>query len=166
MGSRFLSWRVALLPYLDMAAGRIQHPLYDKFHLDEPWDSPHNKTLLGEIPAVYAPVVRKGEPKGSTYYQVFFGPGALFEGSEGQKFDDVWDGTRTHCWPSRPPRRFRGPSPKTYLSTKGRTRAAIRGTDNPLPKLGGQFDRGFHAASSMDLSSSSARRSTPNCYAP
>ncbi|MGN6134387.1 MAG: DUF1559 family PulG-like putative transporter, partial [Aureliella sp.] len=39
-----LSWRVHLLPL----AGR--QDLYDKFHLDEPWDSKHNLTLLPEIP--------------------------------------------------------------------------------------------------------------------
>ena len=38
-GKPFLSWRVALLPYLE------QIPLYNKFKLDEPWDSPHNKAL-------------------------------------------------------------------------------------------------------------------------
>ena len=42
-GKPLLSWRVAALPYLE------QKPLYDKFHLDEPWDSPHNKALLKEI---------------------------------------------------------------------------------------------------------------------
>jgi len=41
-----LSWRVHLLPFLD------QKPLYDRFHLDEPWDSEHNKKLLEYIPEV------------------------------------------------------------------------------------------------------------------
>ena len=36
-GKPLLSWRVALLPYLE------QMPLYNKFKLDEPWDSPHNR---------------------------------------------------------------------------------------------------------------------------
>ena len=44
-GKPALSWRVALLPYLD------QQSLYDRFHLDEPWDSPHNKALIKEMPA-------------------------------------------------------------------------------------------------------------------
>ncbi len=35
-GQPHLSWRVYLLPYLD------QGNLYERFHLDEPWDSPHN----------------------------------------------------------------------------------------------------------------------------
>ena len=42
-----LSWRVHLLPFMD------ENDLYEKFHLDEPWDSPHNITLLDEIPDVF-----------------------------------------------------------------------------------------------------------------
>ena len=43
-GKPLLSWRVAILPFID------QHPLYNKFKLDEPWDSPHNKALIKEMP--------------------------------------------------------------------------------------------------------------------
>jgi hypothetical protein len=35
-----LSWRVAILPYME------QDHLYKQFHLDEPWDSEHNKKLI------------------------------------------------------------------------------------------------------------------------
>ncbi len=46
-GHPSLSWRVYLLPYLE------QEVLFNKFRLDEPWDSPHNIRLLPEMPAVY-----------------------------------------------------------------------------------------------------------------
>lgn len=46
-GGPLLSWRVALLPYLG------HEPLYAKFNLDEPWNSPTNRQLLPLIPAVY-----------------------------------------------------------------------------------------------------------------
>lgn len=46
--SGLLSWRVHLLPSLGMKK------LYSKFHLNEPWNSPHNMTLLTEIPKVFA----------------------------------------------------------------------------------------------------------------
>ena len=46
-GKPLLSWRVALLPYID------QRELYQKFHLDEPWDSPHNKSLIPLMPEFY-----------------------------------------------------------------------------------------------------------------
>ncbi len=42
-----LSWRVALLPYID------EQPLYNAFHFDEPWDSPHNLSLLPRIPEAF-----------------------------------------------------------------------------------------------------------------
>jgi hypothetical protein len=46
-GRPLLSWRVYLLPFVDQA------PLYEMFHLDEPWDSAHNRTLLDKMPDVY-----------------------------------------------------------------------------------------------------------------
>src|SRR5438874_1410722 len=42
-GTPLLSWRVALLPYLEEDA------LYKQFKLDEPWDGEHNKKLLAKI---------------------------------------------------------------------------------------------------------------------
>lgn len=45
--NKLLSWRVAILPYLG------ESELYEKFHLDESWDSPHNMTLLEQIPEQY-----------------------------------------------------------------------------------------------------------------
>ncbi len=46
-GKPLLSWRVAILPFLE------QDALYKQFHLDEPWDSAHNKTLIARMPPVY-----------------------------------------------------------------------------------------------------------------
>jgi hypothetical protein len=47
-GKPLLSWRVAILPYLE------QMPLYQQFHLDEPWDSDHNKALIEKMPPTFA----------------------------------------------------------------------------------------------------------------
>ena len=47
-GKLLLSWRVHLLPFLE------QDELYQRFRLDEPWNSPHNLELLSFIPKVYA----------------------------------------------------------------------------------------------------------------
>jgi hypothetical protein len=66
-----LSWRVALLPYLNEDA------LYRRFRLDEPWDSPSNKPLVAQIPRVYLMPGQAAD--GSTYYQVFVGKSTLFE---------------------------------------------------------------------------------------
>ena len=44
-GKPLLSWRVAILPFIE------QQALFNEFHLDEPWDSTHNKTLIEHMPA-------------------------------------------------------------------------------------------------------------------
>jgi DNA-directed RNA polymerase subunit RPC12/RpoP len=46
-GKPLLSWRVHLLPFLD------QDKLYKEFHLQEPWDSEHNRRLVERMPDVY-----------------------------------------------------------------------------------------------------------------
>ena len=68
-----LSWRVAILPYID------QQALYNEFHLDEPWDSPHNIKLLERMPKIFAPVAGPPTKPGETCYQVFTGPGLIFD---------------------------------------------------------------------------------------
>ncbi len=86
-GKPLLSWRVALLPYMD------QQALYNKFKLDEPWDSPHNKPLLDEMPEVFScPSAPADSPTGSRY-RVFVGNGALFEDKRTTGVRDVTDGT-------------------------------------------------------------------------
>ena len=86
-GKALLSWRIAILPYIE------QQALYNKFKLDEPWDSPHNLPLLKEMPATYAcPSRPAGEPF-TTTYRVFTGKGALFEDGKDTKIVDVTDGT-------------------------------------------------------------------------
>jgi len=84
-GNRLLSWRVALLPYLG------QQPLYDQFHLDEPWDSEHNKALIEKMPRTFA-CPSGNLPPGHTRYLVPTGKGTMFAGSEGTKITDIRDG--------------------------------------------------------------------------
>src|SRR5262249_8583387 len=82
-----LSWRVAILPFLE------QEALYNLFHLDEPWDSPHNKALISLMPPTYAcPSARRTEP-GLTSYRGVLGKGAPFEVTEGRRLPDFTDGT-------------------------------------------------------------------------
>ena len=47
-GKPLLSWRVQILPFVE------EGELFKQFHLDEPWDSEHNKPLIAKMPAVYA----------------------------------------------------------------------------------------------------------------
>ena len=128
-GKPLLSWRVALLPYLD------QQELYTKFKLDEPWDSPHNKKLLQEMPKVFAPAT--GKSKASfTPYRVFTGKDTVFPGKEGVRLQDILDGTS-----------------QTLLIVEAAEGVPWTKPDElpydakkPLPKLGGMFKGGFYLA--------------------
>ncbi len=86
-GKPLLSWRVAILPYLD------QGSLHAKFKLDEPWDSPHNKELLKYMPLVYQCPSRANPQPYTTAYRGFVGPGALFETGRDIGLADITDGT-------------------------------------------------------------------------
>ncbi|SIO44150.1 prepilin-type processing-associated H-X9-DG domain-containing protein [Singulisphaera sp. GP187] len=85
-GKPLLSWRVAILPYLE------QQDLYNAFHLDEPWDSPHNKTLIKRMPTTYACPSQLDIEPGTTIYRLFTGKGAAFDLPEGTKIADISDG--------------------------------------------------------------------------
>jgi len=67
-----LSWRVAILPYIE------QDVLYRQFKHDEPWDSENNKKLIPMMPKTYASPMMPAEA-GKTYYKVFVGGGAIFD---------------------------------------------------------------------------------------
>jgi serine/threonine protein kinase len=134
-GKPLLSWRVALLPFLE------QVPLYRKFRLDEPWDSEHNRALIKYMPLVYIPPEeRTSSAPYTSYYQVFVGTngpiGPLFEPSPEFKLrlaggcPDGTSGTllvveagTAVVWTK--------PEDLSYVS------------DQPLPKIGGQYKEGF-----------------------
>ncbi|MEO2015917.1 MAG: DUF1559 domain-containing protein, partial [Fuerstiella sp.] len=64
-GKRLLTWRVLILPWIDAA------PLYQEFHLDEPWDSEHNRKLISRMPAIYRSKTAAGQSqvdKGKTCF--------------------------------------------------------------------------------------------------
>jgi prepilin-type processing-associated H-X9-DG protein len=122
-----LSWRVALLPYIE------QQNLYNQFKLDEPWDSEHNKALVPLMPKLFAPVNGVKAEKGHTFYQIFTGREAL---RSGMTFAHFTDGTANtlmivEAGDSVP---WTRPEDMLYDSKK------------PLPKLGGIFKGDFNAA--------------------
>ena len=68
--------------------------MYKEFHLDEPWDSPHNIELVKRMPAVFAdPEHRELAKEGKTTYLVPVGPGTVFDTDDGIDFRDIKDGT-------------------------------------------------------------------------
>jgi hypothetical protein len=84
-GRPLLSWRVLILPYLE------QEELYKSFHLDEPWDSPHNLRLVPMIPAEYRSPGSRARP-GMTHYLAPRGENTVFPGKDGIAIADVRDG--------------------------------------------------------------------------
>jgi type II secretory pathway pseudopilin PulG len=84
-GKPLLSWRVEVLPYLG------ESPLYDAFHKDEPWDSPHNKKLIARMPIVFRGPNSKWTDK--TCYLSPAGKGLLMDGKQGTRLAEISDGT-------------------------------------------------------------------------
>ena len=88
-GKPLLSWRVLILPYLNERA------LYDRFHLDEPWNSPQNKPLGDRAPAVFQ-CPSAAIPTGLTTYEIVVDPHSMFTGQPtGVTVQSVTDGTAT-----------------------------------------------------------------------
>jgi serine/threonine protein kinase len=87
-GKPLLSWRVAILPYIE------QEALYKQFKLDEPWDSPNNKPLVEKIPKIYRVEGQSG-PANTTHYQAIVGKGTAWEPLDriGQKVVSFTDGS-------------------------------------------------------------------------
>jgi len=79
-----LSWRVHLLPFVGEAA------LYDKFRLNEPWDSFHNRKLIASIPEAYKSYIVSKE--GHTTLQVVVGDDTAFPIERPLKIRDMTDG--------------------------------------------------------------------------
>jgi hypothetical protein len=71
-GKPLLSWRVAILPYLG------EEKLYQQFHLNEPWDSEHNRQRLVQLPEVFRHPLAKRLTQ--TNLLVFRDKGSVFDG--------------------------------------------------------------------------------------
>jgi hypothetical protein len=129
-GRPLYSWRVLLLPYLEY------DELYKEFHLDEPWDSPHNIQLLKRMPKEYA---RPGDPDAAefrTCYRVFMGEAAPFP------LPGPWQG-ETPPKGRRLPRDFPDGTSKTLFIVEAadavpwtKPDELVYDPDKPLPKLG------------------------------
>ncbi len=79
-GKPLLSWRVHMLPFLEWEGA---DDLYSQFHLDEPWDSEHNKTLIAQMPEVFlSPKSTHTVEQGLTNYLAPVGEDFLFDGTE------------------------------------------------------------------------------------
>jgi LSD1 subclass zinc finger protein len=84
-----LSWRVAILPYVEQPA------LFNRFDRQSAWDSPANQLLMNPMPVTYEDLLRDEGKKGTnTRFQYFTGPGTLWPTNEKKRFPaDFPDGT-------------------------------------------------------------------------
>lgn len=86
-GKPLLSWRVHLLPFLE------QNELYEQFHLDEPWDSEHNKALIAKMPEIFRDPASAATTDGKSNYLGVLGEGMYFEpAGEGRSINEFEDG--------------------------------------------------------------------------
>jgi hypothetical protein len=138
-GTPLLSWRVAILPFVEQAG------LYKQFRFEEPWDSAHNKKLLDKMPAVYGLPGAKGVAPHATYYRVFTGPNAAFPQPRVLRPGQVTFGLRLA--------QIVDGASNTLLVVEAGEAVPWTKPDElaydpkkPLPKLGGLFPEGLHAA--------------------
>ena len=145
-----LSWRVAILPYLE------QFALYERFHLDEAWDSPHNASLLKEMPRVYAPVTpRETTPLRPRTINGSSVRGSLFGGDEGTRADvNIFARPTLMIVEAAEPVPWTKPDDLPYDDAK------------PLPRLGGPFEDGSYAAFADGSVRFLSREHSPETLAP
>lgn len=86
-GRPLLSWRVHALPFLEQAE------LHKQFHLDESWDSEHNKKLIPLMPEVYQVGSEPNIAAGKTCLVLPVGDVTLFPGGRGLELKEITDGT-------------------------------------------------------------------------
>jgi hypothetical protein len=82
-----LSWRVLILPFIEGG-----DDLYKQFHLDEPWDSEHNKKLIPQMPSFYRDPDSKLAAEGKTNYLTIRGEDTAFCGGEGVEYRSIRKG--------------------------------------------------------------------------
>ncbi|MEX0678724.1 MAG: M56 family metallopeptidase [Pirellulales bacterium] len=129
------SWRVELLPFLEM-----KKDLYDRYKMDEPWDSEHNRKLIAEGADLFS--VPMDKPNGDCSYFLITGPGTVFDPAQGpSSVRNIVDGTSKTIGMVEAKRSIPWTKPEDIEYDP----------DKPLPKLGGFFEGGYHVGA-MDAS--------------
>jgi hypothetical protein len=149
-----LSWRVQLLPHLGA------HELFRKFKLTEPWDSPANRPLVEKMPAVFAPPGRPAPP-GHTFVRSTQGPGGMVLAPGDPLPDRTTAGTLLQRYRAGRRQNSTDGTANTILFAEAGeavpwtkpdevpvpfVSADVRKMPFNLPRFGGVFPSGFHAA--------------------
>jgi hypothetical protein len=110
-GQPLLSWRVAVLPWME------EDQLFQEFHLDEPWDSPHNLELVKRMPACYAnPLHPEQSLKGETTYLVPVHPESVFlPADQGEVKEATYNGRKYFARQGIPYREIRDGTDNTLM---------------------------------------------------
>jgi hypothetical protein len=128
------SWRIELLRYLDEA----ERSLYERYRVNEPWDSPANKKVLEQMPDAFRSPYEDPKSTNSGYY-VLVGPGTVFDSTEGTRLRDITDGMSNTLLIVETKRNIPWTKPEDIPFDP----------DKPLPELGG-FVEGSIAALMVD----------------
>jgi len=132
-GKLLLSWRVLILPFIE------QNSLYEQFHLNEPWDSPHNRQLIEKMPECYrCPASNLLPAEGLSTYNVPMGAETIFPSDRALSFREIKDGTSSTILAMEVDDKHAAiwTKPEGYPLDLAR----------PAEGLGGHFEGGFLAA--------------------
>jgi prepilin-type processing-associated H-X9-DG protein len=116
--------------------------LYERFRLDEPWDSPHNRALLAEMPREFGCPAGPTQRAGQTGYRVIVGPendaysiNTAFGPTRGADIRHFTDGTSNTILVLETDSFVPWTKPDDLHWSKG----------GPLPRLGSPHPNGAHA---------------------
>ncbi|HWB08423.1 MAG TPA: M56 family metallopeptidase [Pirellulales bacterium] len=125
------SWRVEILPYVE-----AQH-LYQRYKMEEPWDSENNKKVLDEMPAVFRDPAADAASKDTAYFALV-GPttGLGPQDGKGTQFAEITDGMSNTIALVEAKRAVPWTKPEDIEYDPSK----------PMPKFGGRQSGGFLAA--------------------
>lgn len=125
------SWRVEILPFIE------QNALYEQYRKDQPWDSPDNKRVLEQMPALFRDPSDPSGPNSTSYFALT-GPGTPLSG-RGMTFIDMIDGTSNTLLVVEAKRDVPWTKPQDVPFDPARSAEVLK-------SLGGNHDGGFVAA--------------------